>query len=87
MQKRKIKIKDPCGLHLRNAAKLVKSVRECRAKITVCHGRATADCCSIIDLVSLGVGKNAELKIIIEGPDEKAAARKIDELFDQGGGI
>ena len=87
MQKRKVKVRNPHGLHLRNAAELVKLANRYTSKITLCHGCVRADTCSILQVMALGAGPEAELEIIADGPDETAAIGEIAGLFSEGGGI
>lgn len=87
MEITKIKIKDPGGLHLRPAAKIVTCARKYKSKTVVCHDCKFADSCSIVDLVSLGAGNGSDIAVIAQGPDEKQVIQEITELFKEGAGI
>ncbi len=87
MEKAQVTIQTNQGLHLRPAAKLVKCARLFRSKISLCHGCKEADACSIIDVLSLGAGKGAAIKVRAEGADARQAIRSITELFNDGAGI
>ncbi len=87
MERRRVRIRNPHGLHLRSAAHIVKLARKSRSTVTLCRGRVCADSCSILQTLSLGAVLNDELDVIIEGSDEKSVAREIEELFGDGGGI
>ena len=87
MEIAKIKIKNPGGLHLRPAAKVVQCAKKFQSKTLICHNCKSADSCSIVDVVSLGVSQDGDIAVIAEGPDEKQARREIVELFSEGAGI
>jgi phosphocarrier protein HPr len=87
MQLRKIKIRNPHGLHLRPAAELVKFARRFKSDISLLFRRKKADTSSIIDVVSLGASSGDEVAVIIEGEDEEAASRELDQWFNDGSGI
>ena len=87
MVKRRFKLTEEGGLHLRNAALLVKSAEQYKSKITVCSGCTCADSCSILQLLSLGAGKDSVIEVTAEGPDAEKAIRRVSELFSDGAGI
>jgi len=87
MIKKKVTIKNKEGLHLRPAAQIVRCAKNYQAKIKLCHDCKDADTCSILSVLSLGAKKGSEITVVAEGPDEKAALKKIVELFDSGAGI
>jgi phosphotransferase system HPr (HPr) family protein len=74
-------------LHLRPAAQIVRCAKNYQARVKLCHDCKDADTCSILSLLSLGAKKGSEIEIIAEGPDAKAAVKKISEVFDEGAGI
>ena len=87
MQKIKVKVHDEKGLHLRPAARIVEKSKEYKSEVTVAKGERTAQGASVIELLLLGAGKNAELEISVSGDDEAAAAKGFADLFYDGGGI
>jgi len=87
MQVSKIKITDPGGLHLRRAADIVKCAKKYKSKISLCYDCKFADTCSILEVLALGAKKDGEIAVVVEGSDEKEAARDIGQLFSEGGGI
>lgn len=83
----KIKITKLGGLHLRNAAHLVRSCKEYKSKVVVCRGNSCAEACSILQVLALGAGKDSVIEIKAEGPDEERVIRELSGLFSEGGGI
>jgi phosphotransferase system HPr (HPr) family protein len=87
MQKKKVKVKIPHGIHLRPASELCKLVQQSGAKVTICHDCQEADSCSILQIMSLGLSENAEIEIVVEGASEDETIKKMSEFFEGGGGI
>jgi phosphocarrier protein HPr len=87
MERRKTRVSDHEGLHLRKAAQVVERVKGFESKVTLGHNETQADASSIMQLLLLGAGAHAELEVTARGPDEKEAVLSIIELFDQGSGI
>ncbi len=83
MEIEKIKINNPEGLHLRRAADVVQVAKRHKSKIYFCHRCKFADTCSVLEVLTLGAPKDAEVAVIAEGPDEKEALKNICELFKE----
>lgn len=83
MEVKKIKISNPEGLHLRKAADVVQTSKRHKSKIYICHKCKFADTCSVLEVLTLGAPKDAEVAVIAEGPDEKEALKNICELFKE----
>lgn len=87
MEVRKIKINDCNGLHMRSAAKVVQAAKKHKSKIYLCHNCKFADTCSILEVLTLAAAKDAEVAIIVDGPDEKEAINDVLRSFANGAGI
>jgi len=73
---------------MRIAADVVNIVRKHEATVHFACGKCNrANACSILELITLGAAKGAEIKIIAEGQDEKVVTEKLINMFDQGEGI
>lgn len=70
------------GLHLRAAGEFVKVAAQFSADIRVYHGEKYANGKSILGLASLAAARGARVRVEIEGPDETAAQKAIEALFD-----
>ena len=70
------------GLHLRAAGEFVKVAAQFTSEVRVYHGEKYANGKSILGLASLAAAKGANVRVEIEGPDETAARKAIEALFD-----
>jgi len=70
------------GLHLRAAGEFVKVAAQFSSEVRVYHGEKYANGKSILGLASLAAARGAQVRVEIEGPDEAAARKAIEALFD-----
>jgi len=68
-----VKILNEQGLHARPASIFVKTASKFKSTVSIVHENGTANAKSIINIMSLGLKKDEEIKIITEGIDEKEA--------------
>ena len=74
-------IQDEQGIHARPAGILVKAANEFQSDIQVDKDGKKGDLNRIFGVMGLGIKKGDNVQVIIEGPDEEAAAQKIETLF------
>ena len=74
-------IQDEQGIHARPAGILVKASNEFQSDIQVDKDGKKGDLKRIFGVMGLGIKKGDNVQVIIEGPDEEAAAQKIETLF------
>lgn len=88
MLKRKIKIRNPLGLHARAAAQLVRLASGFKSDIKLrrTDNNVVADAKSILSVLTLAASKGVELEIAVEGEEERAALNAIEEIFERGFG-
>jgi len=88
MIERPLEIVNERGLHARAAAKFVKLVGSFRSKVTVSKDGNSVSGDSIMGLMMLAAGPGSVITLLVEGPDETAAAAAIGALvaagFDEG---
>ena len=82
MIKDSVTIQNQLGLHTRAAAKLVDTAKKYESKIELTFRDRTADCKSIMGVITLGAMKNSVIEIIIDGNDESHAIEAIRKLID-----
>ncbi len=70
-------LRNEVGLHARPAALFVQKANEFQSDIEVRHGDRSANAKSILSVLTLGAGKDAEVTISAEGQD---AAEALDAL-------
>lgn len=76
-------ITDEVGIHARPAGNLVKEAKKFTSKITVESQGKTADATRLMALMGLGVKKNMEVTVQVEGEDEAAAAAAMETFFKE----
>ena len=85
MLNEKIKLINKYGLHTRAAAKLVDlaSSFECRIEIRRIDSQQTANCKSIMGVITLGATFGTEVELLCRGADEHDAHDAIVSLIQQ----
>lgn len=74
-------IKDALGVHARPAGLLVKAVKALDSKVTIEKDGKSADASKLFAVMGLGI-KNADtVRISVEGGDEEASAKTMEEFF------
>lgn len=83
-----LKVINPLGLHARAAAQLVKLANGFKSEIQLMRtdNSVVADAKSILSVLTLAAGRGVELKLTVEGSDEKEAFEAIREMFSKGFG-
>ncbi|HYF83557.1 MAG TPA: HPr family phosphocarrier protein [Clostridia bacterium] len=82
MKKSTVIVNSECGLHARPASMLVSTAMNFSSDILIKKNDRTANCKSIMSILSIGASNGDELEIVIEGPDETDAFNTIKDLFD-----
>ena len=77
-----VKILNEQGLHARPASIFVKTASKFKSTVSIVHGTGVANAKSIINIMSLGLKKNEEIKIVTEGTDEKEAMDALLSLVE-----
>lgn len=76
-------IKDELGLHARPAGLLVKEAKKFESKITLTKDDRTVSATQMMMIMSMGIKKDAEVTITVEGPDEEEAYAAIEKFFKE----
>ena len=77
-----VEVKNRLGLHLRAASTLAQAVAKFDATITIARGKHSVSARSITDLITLGAGQGAKLKIRAEGAQAREALKAVQQLFE-----
>lgn len=85
MEKRDFTITAETGIHARPATILVQTASKFTSDITLTYNGKSVNLKSIMGVMSLGVGQNAEVTISAEGDDEKDAIAAITETMKKEG--
>ena len=78
-------ITDETGLHARPATVLVNTASKYSAEISLTYRDKKVNLKSIMGVMSLGVGKDAEITIYADGNDETDAIEAITEILSKEG--
>ena len=76
-------IQDDAGIHARMANKLVKAANTYESDICLVRRGQKGDMKHIFPIMALGVRKDDEVTVTINGPDEDEAAETLKKLFEQ----
>ncbi|SFB84289.1 phosphocarrier protein [Alkalibacterium subtropicum] len=85
MEKREYTIIADTGIHARPATLLVQQASKFNSDITLDYKGKSVNLKSIMGVMSLGVGKGAEVSITADGADEKEAIEGIEETIKNEG--
>lgn len=86
MISKEVMVSNPKGLHARPATLLVRKASSFKSDISIEYMGKKANIKSLIGILSLGVGSNNIVNVIVNGIDEKFAleqiVKQINELED-----
>lgn len=82
MVTKEVLVKNSTGLHARPATLLVKKASSFKSDISLEFNGKKANVKSLIGVLSLGVSKDALVKVIATGDDEALAAEEIAKLIE-----
>ena len=85
MEKRDFTITSETGIHARPATILVQAASKYNSDVTLSYEGKSVNLKSIMGVMSLGVGQNAEVTISAEGDDEKDAIAAIEDTMKKEG--
>ena len=83
MREFKYVIQDELGIHARPAGALVKAANEFDSHIELEKRGKKGDLKRIFSVMALGIKKDDEITVRIEGSDEEKKKKKMEELFKQ----
>lgn len=79
----KIRVNGKDGLHARPAAEFVQLCKKIKSDVKLEKDGKVIQGKSIIGIMSLGIAKNDEVTVTVEGEDEADALKAIKELLDK----
>ncbi|MFJ7976213.1 phosphocarrier protein HPr [Peribacillus sp. JNUCC 23] len=85
MQQKTFKVIADTGIHARPATLLVQASGKFDSEINLEYNGKKVNLKSIMGVMSLGVGKDAEITITAEGSDEKDALNTLEETLKKEG--
>ncbi|WP_309086968.1 phosphocarrier protein HPr [Domibacillus sp.] len=85
MSKKTFTVTADTGIHARPATLLVQTASKHSSDINLEFNGKTVNLKSIMGVMSLGIGKGAEITISAEGSDEESALQAIETLLQNEG--
>ncbi|KAA1042651.1 phosphocarrier protein HPr [Macrococcus equipercicus] len=85
MEQKSYVIIDETGIHARPATMLVQTASKFDSDVQLEYNGKKVNLKSIMGVMSLGVGKNAEITIYAEGADEQEAIQAISDVLTKEG--
>ncbi len=79
--KKKIKIKDPQGLHARPASMFVKIANKFESDVTVRKGHESVDGKSIMGLMTLAANQGSVIEVEVSGTDAEQAMAELERFL------
>lgn len=83
MQTTEITIRNESGLHTRPGSRLVKACKQFESDVYIENGSARVNARSLIKLLGAGICKNDSIRLLVEGPDEKAASDYLTQFLSE----
>jgi phosphocarrier protein len=74
-------VKNKLGLHARPAALFVQTTGQFRSRVKVHRGDLEVDGKSIMGLMMLAAEEGAQVRVVIDGDDEKDVLQALEKLF------
>ncbi|MCF3944206.1 phosphocarrier protein HPr [Oceanobacillus alkalisoli] len=85
MVEKKFTVIDKVGIHARPASALVQAAGQFTSDVQLEYNGKSVNLKSIMGIMSLGIGQDAEIIIRAEGDDEQAALEKLEETMSKEG--
>lgn len=76
-------ITDEVGIHARPAGLLVNAAKEFSSEVTIESDGKSANVKRMMQLLTLGIGKGAEVTFTIVGEDEEQAAASLEKFMQE----
>ena len=84
MYTKDVEVKNQVGLHARPATFFIQKANEFKSSIWVEKDERRVNAKSLLGVLSLGIVGNTEIKIIVDGVDEKEALDSLIKLVESG---
>ncbi|MFQ9510733.1 MAG: HPr family phosphocarrier protein [Lachnospiraceae bacterium] len=84
MVSKKVKIKNPTGLHLRPAGILCREAMQFKSSITFAFKNTTANAKSVLSVLGACVKSGDEIEFFCEGTDEEEALTAMIKAVESG---
>jgi phosphocarrier protein len=79
---KKVKVKNPMGLHTRPATYIVKLLQNCPCDIFFTYKKDTINAKSILGILMLAAKKNSVITVSVEGENPQPTMDQLVQAFD-----
>ncbi len=83
---KELRVVNTLGIHARPAAMIVRAMQKYDAHIYLIYTGNRRNAKSVLQILSLGAPKDAEIIAIADGEDAQSALQELEEIFDSGFG-
>ncbi len=83
---KELRVVNTLGIHARPAAMIVRAMQKYDAHIYLIYNGNRRNAKSVLQILSLGAPKDAEIIAIADGEDAQSALQELEEIFDSGFG-
>ncbi len=83
---KKLVVVNQLGIHARPAAYIVKEMQKFESNVFLIYNGSKRNAKSVLQVLSLGAPKDAEIVAEAEGADAESAIEKLTEIFESGFG-
>ena len=80
----RLHVVDPDGIHARPATVIARLVQECNCEATFSYAGNEADGASVLDLLSLAVPGNVEVRVHLDGVRSAELLERLHDVFADG---
>ncbi|MCI8511041.1 MAG: HPr family phosphocarrier protein [Lachnospiraceae bacterium] len=84
MIKRKIKVVNPTGLHLRPAGLLCQTSMKFKSKVLILYKDKEINAKSVLNVMASGIKCGTDIEVCCDGDDEEAAMESVCTLIAEG---
>jgi phosphocarrier protein len=78
----KLKIKNSMGLHTRPATEIVKLLQTSSSEVQFTYRKETVNAKSILSILMLAAGKNASIRVTVDGEDAENTMERLKAAFE-----
>ncbi|MCX8064814.1 MAG: HPr family phosphocarrier protein [Candidatus Hydrogenedentes bacterium] len=83
---KKLVVVNQLGIHARPAAVIVKAMQKYDAHVYLIYNGHRRNAKSVLQVLSLGAPKDAEITAVASGPDAESAIEELSKIFEGGFG-
>lgn len=78
----RVKVRNPLGLHARPATAISRLLQKSRSKVFFTYRGDRINARSIMSVLMLAAGKNAQITIEVDGEDAEVTLKKLVDAFE-----